>query len=252
MSTIAAAAPAPTRILHATYQHLVAYTGAGGEQSLVTIVTAISPSSSRPSPSHAEQEKKKDEEATHNHNSTTALGYETINVLSIAPAPGTSISLLALGGQHLAVGLLKSSVMVKKKGCGIEGGGGGPTMVQFYSLFHHHLQKNVKEVDYSAPILQLCLNQQFAAMLLEDNQGKGKASPRVLLHAIDNNNDGNDGKDKSHCKKYHPSEVANVFRKQQWFGGAGEKSEKDRGERQWYINLYVSLFSHTHTYPIFS
>jgi hypothetical protein len=154
-------------MLHATYQNLAAYaTAATGN---VTVV-AMDGGKSKP---------------------------KTMRVLPVTDAglddkssssSSSSLSLLALGGRHLAVGFQ-----------------GNKDILCLYDLNSSSTQA-VIDLKYPAEVLQLCLNQQYAAVLL------ATSPPQVVLHAL---------KDEAPLrgqKKFPLVLGLNRPRLEQWFG----------------------------------
>ena len=158
-------------MLHATYKNLAAYaTTATGN---VTIVDVGGD---------------KSEPETVLVLSVTGEGLNDKAHPSSSSSLSSSLSLLALGGRHLAVGFE-----------------GNNDNLRLYDLKSSLMQAAV-ELKYPEEVLQLCLNQQYAAVLL------ATSPPQVVLHALE------EEAPLRGQKKFSPVLGLNRARLEQWFG----------------------------------
>jgi len=159
-------------MLHATYKNLAAYaTTATGN---VTIVDVGGD---------------KSEPETVLVLSVTGEGLnDKAHPSSSSSSLSSSLSLLALGGRHLAVGFE-----------------GNNDNLRLYDLNSSFMQAAV-ELKYPEEVLQLCLNQQYAAVLL------ATSPPQVVLHALE------EEAPLRGQKKFSPVLGLNRARLEQWFG----------------------------------
>ena len=107
---------------------------------------------------------------------------------SSSSSSSSSLSLLALGGRHLAVGFE-----------------GQKDSLRLYGLNSSLIRATV-ELKYPAEVLQLCLNQQYAAVLL------ATSPPQVVLHALE------EEAPLRGQKKSSPVLGLNRAKLEQWFG----------------------------------
>jgi hypothetical protein len=159
-------------MLHATYQKLAAYaTAAAGN---VTVVAVGG---------------NKSESKTVRVLSVTGAGLEDKELAThSSSSSSTSLSVLALGGRHLAVGFE-----------------GSKDNVRLYDLNSSSTQAYA-DLKYPGEVLQLCLNQQYAAVLL------ATSPPQVVLHALE------DAAPLHGQKKFSLVLGLNRARLEQWFG----------------------------------
>jgi hypothetical protein len=160
-------------MLHATYQKLAAYaTAAAGN---VTVVAVGGD---------------KSESKTVRVLPVTGAGLEDKELAthSSSSSSSSSLSVLALGGRHLAVGFE-----------------GSKDNVRLYDLNSSSTQAHA-DLKYPGEVLQLCLNQQYAAVLL------ATSPPQVVLHALE------DAAPLHGQKKFSLVLGLNRARLEQWFG----------------------------------
>jgi hypothetical protein len=156
-------------MLHATYQKMAAYaTAAAGN---VTVVAVGGD---------------KSESKTVRVLPVTGAGLEDKELATHSSS--SSLSVLALGGRHLAVGFE-----------------GSKDNVRLYDLNSSSTQAYA-DLKYPGEVLQLCLNQQYAAVLL------ATSPPQVVLHALE------DAAPLHGQKKFSLVLGLNRARLEQWFG----------------------------------